>query len=104
MRKIRKCFTISTLILTSMLRCANECAIYFFYCRQLDNRLTKVAPVRATISAIPVKEPGDVDETSLRRTMLKNISAGKASPYTKVELKVFNEFQVKVTTNSQHLN
>lgn len=76
----------------------------FYYCRQLDNRLTKVAPVRATISATPVKEPGDVDESTLRRTILKNVSAGKASPYTKVELKVHNEFQVKVTKQNSICN
>lgn len=72
-----------------------------YTCSQLDSRLTKVPPARATITVIPVKEPGDVDEPALRRTMLKNISAGKAMPYTKVELKIYNECQVKVYTSNR---
>lgn len=63
---------------------------------QLDNRLTKVPPARATISAAIVKEPNEVDESTLRRTILRNISAGKAIPFTKIELKVHNEIQIKV--------
>lgn len=67
-------------------------------CSQLDSRLTKVPPVKATITTMPVKESGDVDESTLRRSIMKNVSAGKTTPYTKVELKVYNEFQVKVRT------
>ncbi|XP_055300313.1 protein HIRA homolog [Sitodiplosis mosellana] len=63
---------------------------------QLDNRLTKVPPARATITTVPVKESGDIDEPALRRTIIKNVSAGKSVPYTKIELKVYNEFQVKI--------
>lgn len=43
-----------------------------------------------------VKERGDVDEPTLRRSILKNVSAGKAKPYAKVELKVHNELQIQV--------
>lgn len=65
--------------------------------RQLDSRLTKVAPTRATISTVTAKEPDDIDEPSLRRTILTNVSAGgRATPYTKIELKVHGSYQVKV--------
>lgn len=65
--------------------------------RQLDSRLTKVAPTRATISTVTAKEPDDIDEPSLRRTILTNVSAGRATPYTKIELKVHGNYQVKVS-------
>lgn len=64
--------------------------------RQLDCRLTKVPPARATISAAPPKERGDVDESTIRQTIIKNVNAGKAKPYDKAELKVHNDLQVKV--------
>lgn len=65
--------------------------------RQLDSRLTKVAPTRATISTVTAKEPDDIDEPSLRRSILINVSAGRATPYTKIELKVHGNYQVKVS-------
>lgn len=86
-------------ILTSIL-CNLWVHAVFIHCSQLDSRLTKVPPARATISAAPIKEPGDFDESALRRTILKNVSAGKSTPYTKVELKVHNEFQVRVRSSS----
>ncbi|XP_031624833.1 protein HIRA homolog [Contarinia nasturtii] len=66
---------------------------------QLDNRLTKVPPARATLTKVPIKDPSDIDEPTLRRTILKNINAGKAAPYNKVELKVLNEHQIKIHNN-----
>lgn len=65
-------------------------------CSQLDNRLTKVPPVRATITTVVTKEPDDIDEPALKRMMLRNVSAGKAMPYTKIELKTHGDSQVKV--------
>lgn len=73
-----------------------------FDCSQLDNRLTKVPPARATITTVPVKEPNDIDEPALRRTIMKNVSAGKSIPYTKTELKIYNEFQVKVSRSIEY--
>lgn len=55
-----------------------------------------MAPARATISTAVVKEADDIDEPTLRRTILKNVTAGKATPYTKVEVKMHGDFQVKV--------
>lgn len=70
----------------------------FFCCfyRQLDSRLTRVPPNRATISVTPSKERGDIDETAVRQTIIKNVNAGKAKAYDKVEIKVHNDLQVKV--------
>lgn len=62
----------------------------------MDSRLAKVPPARATISVSPAKEPGQVDEAVVKQTIIKNVSAGKAKAYDKVELKVHNDLQVKV--------
>lgn len=63
----------------------------------MDNRLTKIPPTRATISvAPPPKHQGDIDETAVRQTIIKNVNAGKAKVYDKVEIKVHNDLQVKV--------
>lgn len=69
-----------------------------FHCRQLDNRLTKVPPVKAAITLPVVKEPGDMDESTLKRMVVNNVSAGKAYAYTKSMLKAYKEFQVKVSS------
>lgn len=62
----------------------------------MDSRLTKVPPTRATISVAAPKERGDIDETTVRQTIIKNVNAGKAKAYEKVEIKVHNDLQVKV--------
>lgn len=62
----------------------------------MDNRLTKVPPARATISVTPPKQQGDIDETAVRQTIIKNVNAGKAKAYDKVEIKVHDDLQVKV--------
>lgn len=76
----------------------------FFCCyRQLDSRLTKVPPNRATITVTPSKERGDIDETTVRQTIIKNVNAGKAKAYDKVEMKVHSDLQVKVQCNLHQL-
>lgn len=64
--------------------------------RQLDGRLAKVPPARATISVAPAKEHDHIDESAVKQTIIKNVNAGKAKAYDKVELKVHNDLQVKV--------
>lgn len=68
--------------------------------RQMDSRLTKVPPTRANISVATPKQQGDLDEAAVRQTIIKNVNAGKAKAYDKVEIKVHNDLQVKVQWHS----
>lgn len=68
--------------------------------RQLDSRLAKVPPVKATISATPPKESGDFTESDIKHTIVKNVNAGKAKAFDKVEFKVLNDLQIKVSTSA----
>lgn len=70
--------------------------VFYRVSRQMDIRLTKVPPTRANISVATPKQQGDVDETAVRQTIIKNVNAGKAKAYDKVEIKVHNDLQVKV--------
>lgn len=83
-----------------MTNAVNECQslnhFVSFSPSQMDSRLTKVPPTKATISVAPPKQQNEIDETAVRQTIIKNVSAGKAKAYDKVEIKVHNDLQVKV--------
>lgn len=72
-----------------------------FLNRQLDSRLTKVAPVKTkglTVSkAAKSTDPTDADESAVKTTIRQNnVTAGKAIPYATSIIKKHSNVQIDV--------